>query len=137
MFGAVSTAGNGGNGLFSSITGVSTVYCGGGGGSALPTIANPVGGVGGTGGGGAGAFINNTSGENAAQNSGGGGGGGCGSDAVDRGGDGSRGVVIVAYPDINPTLIVGGGLSFSTPLSRPGYHVYIFSGGDGTFQLPV
>ena len=89
-------AGNGGNGVSSTITGSAVTYAGGGGGgvgSASPSTF----GSGGTGGGGAGTY--NGSGTAGTVNTGGGGGGGGASPCT--GGNGGSGVVILSVPTAN------------------------------------
>jgi hypothetical protein len=88
--------GQGGDGTASSITGSSVTYAGGGGGINRIT-STPI--VGGDGGGGAGGVNTpNTSGTAGTANTGGGGGGGAGSAPVKTGGNGGKGVVILAFP---------------------------------------
>ena len=90
--------GLGGVGLFYSISGANTGYCGGGGGGGYYNGTNPVSPVGGDGGGGAGAYIspgptlNNA--VNGTSNRGGGGGGGVSTMVA---GNGGSGVAIVRY----------------------------------------
>lgn len=72
------TAGNGGNGIASTITGISTYYGGGGGGSCddTPNVADPENfGIGGLGGGGSGSLYYSHLQKNGTENTGGGGGG--------------------------------------------------------------
>jgi hypothetical protein len=88
--------GNGGVGIQSSISGVSTYYGGGGGGGGTTVGASAAGGSGGLGGGGAGGQAG--AGVAGTANTGGGGGGGGYSGAVTAGGNGGSGVVILRYP---------------------------------------
>jgi hypothetical protein len=51
------------------------------------------------------------------------------------GGEGSAGVVIIAYPDTYPALSsIGGGLTYNQP-SRAGYRVYRFTAGTDTITF--
>ena len=90
------TAGNGGAGLASSISGTSTYYAGGGGGG---TNGSGTAGTGGTGGGGNGsAVLNSGNGTAGTANLGGGGGGGSNwASPYAYGGNGGSGVVIISY----------------------------------------
>jgi len=100
--GGASTAGPGGNGVASSITGSSVTRGGGGGGGGTGAT---VGGnqpynasTGGSGGGGAGAPDNpSTSGTSGTANTGGGGGGGNLQNPSSTGGSGGKGIVIIRY----------------------------------------
>jgi hypothetical protein len=91
-----STAGNGGIGVQSDISGVLTFYGGGGGGGKRSSTGSA--GVGGQGGGGNGG--QNANGQHAQPNTGGGGGGTGGhlSSGFRNGGNGGSGIVIVRYP---------------------------------------
>jgi hypothetical protein len=99
---SVSTAGVGGIGSSSSITGSSVYYAGGGGGGGgNPAVDN--GGAGGNGGGGAGGGQNTSAnGVAGTVNTGGGGGGGAGGGSGGtingNGGNGGKGVVILSVP---------------------------------------
>ena len=103
------TAGNGGVGLYSSITGANTAYAGGGGGAAATTR-----GTGGAGGGGNGGQGDPSSGVAGSTNTGGGGGGARG--GAGTSGAGGSGVVIISVPTSNysgittgsPTVTVSG-----------------------------
>lgn len=90
---SVSTDGTGGNGIATSISGMSTFYAGGGGGGSNFSSGGPLGGSGGGGRGG------NSSPSNAstagAVNTGGGGGGGASSNT--SGSSGGSGIVIIRY----------------------------------------
>ena len=102
--GVDSVGGDGGNGLASTISGVSKLYAGGGGGS---TVSGGTAGAGGTGGGGSGG-IGESPGGTATPNSGGGGGGAYDPQTVS--GAGANGVAIIRYPiEINniPTGMFG------------------------------
>jgi len=87
--GSGTTAGSGGAGTASSISGASITYCGGGGGGSTSGTA----GSGGLGGGGNGA-VGNNAGSAATYYGGGGGGGGS---SPNNGGAGYQGIVIIAY----------------------------------------
>jgi len=103
--------GDGGEGIWSDITGTNTEY-GAGGGGGVNTNSGPVGfgGQGGSVDAGDGARSANGVGESAVDGSGAGGGGGdC---EGDGGGDGGNGVVVVLYE--NPTLVPTFGVSSST-----------------------
>jgi len=119
---------NGGVGLQSSITGVSTYYAGGGGGA---------GGTGGLGGGGNASQDSATPGSTGSPNTGGGGGSsgltGASATAVIAGGGGGSGVVIIAYPNTYPAITtITAGLTYDQPATRSGYRVYRFTAGSGT-----
>jgi len=93
---ASNDAGNGGQGVDSSINAVSTGYAGGGGGGARP--GNPVGS--GSKGGGTGGGDGSTAGTAGTANTGGGGGGGgftCSGQVEAAGGNGGKGIVIIRY----------------------------------------
>ena len=99
-----SVGGDGGNGLASTISGISKLYAGGGGGS---TVSGGTAGAGGSGGGGSGG-IGSGPGGTATPNSGGGGGGAYDPQTVS--GAGANGVAIIRYPiEINniPTGMFG------------------------------
>jgi hypothetical protein len=89
------SAGVGGIGELSSITGSSIYYAGGGGAGVENTTRMGFGGPGGAGGGGTGGFGSGASGISGSSNTGGGGGGG-GRNA--NGGAGGSGIVIIRYP---------------------------------------
>lgn len=104
-----STAGNGGIGFLTSITGESVYFAGGGGGGAWDEDGAEVAGTGGNGGGGNGSL-------NAQAQSGtdglGGGGGGAGE--FGKGGDGGDGTVIIRYNDninLATSAVVGAGIA--------------------------
>jgi hypothetical protein len=101
--GGVGTENSGGAGVSSSITGAAVTYARGGYIWSHPgtTVANA--GFGG----GAASYQNNTS------------------------ESGSSGVVVIAYPDTFPKLIITGTLTYTEP-TRSGYRVYRFTGGSGT-----
>lgn len=116
------TAGDGGDGLSSSITGTGVYRGGGGGGGSTSTS-----GQGGLGGGGAGGSAGGTSGT---VNTGGGGGGtGNGGTA----GSGGSGIVILKYPD-SVTLTIGAGLTSSTSTAG-GFKVTQFTAGTDTVTV--
>jgi hypothetical protein len=122
------SGGQGGLGAQSSITGTALFYAGGGGGGAGTQGETAAGGsgVGGTG-------TSNVSGGNAVANTGSGGGGSTNLDPSGGGvgGNGSSGVVIIAYPNTFPALTIPGTLTYNEP-SRSGYRVYRFTAGTGT-----
>ena len=93
------TAGNGGSGIASAISGTMTTYAGGGGGGGdsrgTPTSNSSCGGVGG---GGNGSLTSN--GTTGSMNTGGGGGGGgYASSTFYNGGSGGSGIVVISYSD--------------------------------------
>lgn len=110
------TFGSGGDGLQSSITGVSTYYAGGGRGYAY--VDNPntatVAGTNGLGGG-------------STANRGGGGNGNWGTS-----GAGGSGVVIIAYPDTYDDPIITGATYTKDTVTRAGYKVFTFTAGTGS-----
>ena len=120
--------GAGGAGIQSSITGTALFYAGGGGGGSGTQGATASGGsgVGGTG-------TSNVSGGNAVANTGSGGGGSTNVDPGTGGvgGNGSAGVVIIAYSNTKPALTIPGTLTYDQP-TRAGYRVYRFTAGTGT-----
>lgn len=116
------TAGKGGDGVASSITGTLTYYAGGGGGG-YNSSASGNAAQGGLGGGGNGAAF---TAQNGAANTGGGGGGG----RSGAGGSGGSGVAIVAYPATYPELAIAPSLTYTQP-TRAGYRVYSFTAGSG------
>jgi autotransporter-associated beta strand protein len=105
---------SGGSGIASSITGVNTNYGAGG-----------MGGLG---------FQVNTSGASGAANTGNGGGG---SGRGGNSGAGGSGIVVIAYKDIYPDLIIDAGLTFTRDVAtRAGYKVYKFTAGAGDIKIP-
>lgn len=149
--------GHGGLPYSSSITGTATLYAGGGGG--FGESNGGVGGIGGTqpaggsccsnygasidqatyatrkaGAGNGGRWWNGTdwisSAQSADANTGSGGGGG-----VYGGGSGGSGIVILAYANTYPDLVIAGLPYTLSTTSRPGYKVYKFTGGSGTVQF--
>jgi hypothetical protein len=150
---------DGGDGIYSAITGVGYYWCGGGGGGGFAPGdgASPArSGNGGAGGGGnGGCFGNGTvgtigtgginsatqtvfnAGANGQGNGGSGGantgsgGGGCGH--ADIGGSGGSGIIVIAYPSTYPAISsIGAGLTYSvSTVSRSGYRVYTFTAGTG------
>jgi len=127
----------GGSGTASSITGTSTYYSAGGGGG-KGQAGNWVSNNGGTGGGGVGNTKQNSSvGGNATTYGSGGGGAGSALNAsapFAKGGNGSSGVVIIAYPDTEPAPTIPGTLTYDQP-TRAGYRVYRFTAGTGTITI--
>ncbi len=130
----------GGAGFTSSITGSSAVYAAGGGGGKGSSSQGGFSwsGSGGSGiGGSGGTKQNNSPGGNASSYGSGGGGAGSGADGnsvFSKGGNGSAGVVIIAYPDIYPIATISAGLTYDQP-SRSGYRVYRFTAGSGTVTV--
>ena len=128
----------GGAGFSSNITGSTIIYAAGGGGGKGASgdwVSNNGGsGVGGSGG----AKANNAVGGNAS--SPGSGGGGAGSSLGDngifaKGGNGSSGTVIIAYPNTFPPITtIPGTLTYDQP-SRSGFRVYRFTAGSGTITF--
>ena len=114
---------NGGLGLQYSITGTATYYAGGGGGS---TRSGGTNGSGGSGIGGSGVEGGTGTAGSAGTGSGGGGG--------STGGAGGSGVIIVAYPNTFPVLVIPGTLTYDQP-TRTGYRVYRFTAGTGTITF--
>jgi len=113
---------NSGNGVASSITGVSTYYAGGGAGGQYSNAGTA--GLGGTGRGASGA-ANTGAGAGAGGNFGSG-------DKL-----GGSGVVIYAYPSSAPALTtIPGTLTYTIDTStRAGYRVYKFTAGSGTVTI--
>jgi hypothetical protein len=131
------TYGSGGNGANSSITGVATAYAGGGGGGGDRDNPSTTG-RGGAGGGGNGGDPTpaTTAGTAGTVNTGGGAGGGSSGNPSDKpGGAGGSGVVILRYPTGISITNPGGGLTYSTSTSVPGYNVVTFTAGTGSIQL--
>ena len=143
------TAGYGGPGRSSSITGIATYYGGGGGGgiaggSGYTPSSGNVPGAGGVGGGGVGSGGNptgNAPAGNGVDNLGGGGGGGgySGNSGVNyiQSGTGGKGVVVIAYPITSlPITTISAGLTYTVDTTtRAGYRVYKFTSGSGTVTL--
>ncbi len=129
--------GDGGNGLQSSITGTATYYAGGGGAGAYNVgYDGGARGEGGLGGGGNGLSGAGTA-QSGSPNTGGGGGGaggiGSGKEGGLRGGNGGSGVLVLAYPNTEPLITVGAGLTYTLDTTtRAGYNVYKFTAGTGT-----
>jgi hypothetical protein len=121
--------GSGGNGLVSSLTGISQFYAAGGGGGGAPYRTGGTPGAGGLGGGGAGNNFS-TPGVSGTPNTGGGG-GGCGGSvsapdtAGAPGGAGGSGIVIIRYPlrQANPVTaagkVIGDGLLLDLDFAKP------------------
>lgn len=91
------TAGKGGDGLISSITGTAIARAGGGGGGAGGNTTATSGGAGGLGGGGTGGLNDSPAATAGTANTGGGGGGGAGFQVDQPGAAGGSGIVIVRY----------------------------------------
>jgi hypothetical protein len=128
--GTNTVGGSGGAGTANSITGTSLIYAAGGGAGARGGYTAGTGGssIGGNGAAGSG---NGGNAPVANRGSGGGGGGGDGNNPGYIGGTGSDGVIVIAYPDTRPELVVGSGLTYDQP-TRAGYRVYRFTAGTGT-----
>ena len=127
---SASNAGNGGNGIASSITGSSTLYAGGGGGGAIDTNsgASETAGLGGLGGGGNGSTVGNGG---AGTNGLGGGGGGVGHQGV--GGNGGSGLVVVRYKG---EPVASGGVVSAGEGTAAGFTLHTFSNpGNATLSL--
>jgi hypothetical protein len=88
---------------------------------------------------GSGGYSGSLNGGNAIANSGcGGGGGAVNNDASLRGtgGSGGSGIIVIAYPDTFPSLIVSSGLTYTiSTSSRPGHKVYRFLSGSGSIFI--
>jgi hypothetical protein len=112
---------NSGNGVASSITGVSTYYAGGGAGGQYTQSGSA--GAGGT-----------ARGQDGAANSGAGAGSGGGQGTTRFGGSG---VVIIAYPSVGPALTtIPGTLTYTVDTTtRANYRVYKFTAGSGTVTV--
>lgn len=125
------TAGNGGTGIYSTISGASVGYAGGGGGNGLAsgTISGTA-----SEGGGVGTPNSNSPGNPGSSNTGGGGGAGSSTDLASStrsgGGNGGSGVVIIRYPS-SRSVTVSGGLSSNTN-TIGNYKVTTFTAGTGT-----
>jgi hypothetical protein len=128
-----SLAGKGGDGIQSSITGVSTYYAGGGGGSFNANLPYYIGQGGQGGGGNAGAQYGTPSGTtsppfNGTVNTGGGGGGAC-HFAHPTGGNGGSGVVILRIE----TAKYSGTTTGSPTVTTDGNHTVIKFTSSGTY----
>jgi hypothetical protein len=131
VVGAANRAGQGGIGIYSSITGSSVGYGGGGGGGVWTGAQES--GAGAAYGGGRGAVDTNSAGSNAVNGTGGGGGAASGPSA--SGGSGGSGVVIIAYPNtFRAITTIPGTLTYDQP-TRSGYRVYRFTAGSGTITF--
>jgi hypothetical protein len=132
-------AGSGGNGIQLSITGTPSYYAAGGGGSTYLSdklIGNPsigqtrVNGIGGAGTiGNQEANIDNPNIDAVANT--GSGGGSARWTSINRAGNGGSGVLVIAYPNTMPDLVISAGLTYNSP-TRSGYKVYRFTAGTGT-----
>jgi len=129
-------AGNGGNGLQSSITGTVTYYAGGGAGGSVSSAgggsATSVA-YGGLGGGGNGDLYNSIAAQSGAANTGGGGGGSCATSP--GGGSGGSGVVIISLPSGygatttgTVTTLINGSNTVYTFTSSGSFTIYAASG---------
>lgn len=122
-------AGNGGNGLESSISGTATFRAGGGGGGVDNNISGRTPGDGGIGGGGDGDFTN-TFATKSGQVSTGSGGAGGNRNSGGLGGSGGSGIVVFRYSQ-SFTISVGAGLTSTTSIVS-GKKVTTFTAGTGT-----
>jgi hypothetical protein len=113
-------AGDGGAGIYSTITGTSTAYCGGGGGGIIPYISDEVAGVGGSGVGGNGGLGGSSPTNGTALRGSGGGGSG----SSEQGGYGSSGVVILRYVTSNTSNIDP---TTTTPIVTPDIAFYAYN----------
>lgn len=132
---AENAGGSGGNGLASSITGVSVFYSGGGGGSAASGGAA---GAGGSGGGGSGGLGSATAGSGI-NNTGSGGGGGY-NGATSASGAGGNGVIVIRYPiEINGAtidMLATGGEESEETVDNIKYKIHSFNiPGENIFNL--
>jgi hypothetical protein len=129
--------GTGGIGRSYSITGTSLFYAAGGGGGSYVNsnsyITPRASGIGGRG-----YYASGETKITATEIDGvantGSGGGGIRWSSIDRAGNGSDGVVIVAYPNTYPALTIPGTLTYDQP-TRAGYRVYRFTAGTGTVTI--
>ena len=127
---------DGGDGLASSITGISVTRAGGGGGAAYTgSIGTGSGGAGGGGDAGA-AAGGNQNGFSATANTGGGGGGGGGQAAGSLGGDGGSGIVIIRIPNTHQATF-SAGLTASAASTVGSDRVYEVTAGTGTVTFTV
>ena len=125
--------GNGGAGTANSITGASLIYAAGGG---AGVRGGYTAGSGGSGIGGNGAVGTGNGGNASPSNrgSGGGGGGGDGLSPSYIGGNGSDGIIVIAFPNSVVTPTISSGLTYDQP-TRSGYRVYRFTAGSGTITF--
>ena len=122
--------GVGGNGIQNSITGTAEWYAAGGGGCSNNSPTRTTGRASGIGG--AGDSDADSGNRNAVPNTGSGGGG-----VRDGGvsGNGSNGIVVIAYPNtFAPITTIPGTLTYDQP-TRSGYRVYRFTAGSGTITF--
>lgn len=129
------SGGAGGLGKQYSISGTSEYYAAGGGGAtytngSVPTRASGIGGRGTVGQ--TETKVSNSEIDAIANT--GSGGGAARWTTIDRAGNGSDGVVIIAYPDTYPALTIPGTLTYTQP-TRSGYRVYKFTAGTGTVSV--
>ena len=124
---ATINCGDGGFGLTVNIDGENTAFAGGGGGGAGTGITSSNRMIARTGGGGSGNSSSDTT-ENGTVNRGGGGGGN-GNNAV--GGAGSRGIVIISFPETFADPTISGGLS-AVSTTNAGNKIIKFQEGAGT-----
>ena len=129
------TGGVGGDGKQYSITGTAAYYAAGGGGAtytggSVPARASSIGGRGTVGN----SEVKVANSEIDAIANTGSGGGAARWTTIDRAGNGSDGIVIIAYPSTYPALGGLSGLTYTQP-TRSGYRVYQFTAGTGTVTL--
>jgi len=135
--GSTDQGGTGGIGKAYSITGTSLFYAAGGGGGSYLNSSNYItpraSGIGGRGYAASGETKISASELDGVANTGSGG-GGIRWSSIDRAGNGSDGVVIVAYPNSNPNITtIPGTLTYTfDTTTRAGYKVYRFTAGTGT-----
>lgn len=137
--GTTDQGGVGGPGRQYSITGTSLYYAAGGGGGSYINSNNYItpraSGIGGRGYTASGETKISASELDGVANTGSGG-GGIRWSSIDRAGNGSDGVVIVAYPNSYPSLTIPGTLTYTLDTTtRAGYKVYKFTAGSGTVSV--
>ena len=134
--GAANKGGQGGIGIYSSITGAAVGYAGGGGGGVWQGAQES--GAGAAYGGGRGSPTPEGAGSAGTANTGGGGGAGSGDlnqAGLGSGAAGGSGVIIIAYPDTYRAITtIPGTLTYNQP-TRSGYRVYRFTAGSGTVTV--
>jgi len=107
--GTTSVAGNGGDGIYNSITGTSTAYAAGGGGGIFAPSGQYTFGIGGSGGTGGSSSITNNASDGAPSTGSGGGGGSYSTSTVPyNGGNGSQGIVILRWLTTDAGYTVSG-----------------------------
>lgn len=107
--GTTSVAGNGGDGIYNSITGTSTAYAAGGGGGIFAPSGQYTFGIGGSGGTGGSSSITNNASDGAPSTGSGGGGGSYSTSTVPyNGGNGAQGIVILRWLTTDAGYTVSG-----------------------------